>query len=61
MPSAVSGQIAELRAARERELLPRDEVRVMLERRDDDLVARAHVRATPCRRDEIERLRSCRA
>ena len=38
-----------------RELLPRDEVGVMLQRSHDDLVTRAHVRAAPRRRDEIER------
>src|SRR5215212_7509886 len=39
------------------QLLPRDEVRMMLEARDDDLVTRANVRATPRRRDQVERLR----
>ena len=37
----------ERRAALERELLPGDEVRVVLRARDDDLVARADVRAPP--------------
>ena len=55
-PSLVSVADAELRADADRELLPGDEVRVMLEPRDDDLVAGAHVRASPRRRDEVERL-----
>ena len=47
---------AKLRARRDRELLPRDEVGVVLEPRDHDLVAGAHVRPTPRGRDEVDRL-----
>jgi hypothetical protein len=52
--SAVFGELAdaEIRAALDRELLPRDEVRVMLERRDDYLVSGADVVTSPCRSDE---------
>src|SRR5215212_4421620 len=38
------------------ELLPGDEVRVMLESSDDDLISRADIRATICRCNEIDRL-----
>jgi hypothetical protein len=47
----------EPRAPRQRELLPGDEVGVVLERRDDDLVALANVGVAPRRRHEVERLR----
>ena len=42
------------RAARKRELLPGDEVGVVLERGDDDLVAGLHVRWSPRGRDEVD-------
>jgi hypothetical protein len=38
------------------ELLPRDDVGVVLEPRDDDLVARADVAAPPALRDQVDRL-----
>ena len=49
-------QMRSLAPVVDRELLPGDEVGVVLEPRDDDLVAGAHVRASPRRRDEVERL-----
>src|SRR5687768_12433953 len=56
--SAVTGQLtdAEARALLDRQLLPRDEIRVMLESRDHDVVAGPDVRTPPRRRDEIDRL-----
>ena len=46
---------AQRRAFLDGELLPGDEVGVVLEPRDDDLVAGAHVGASPRRGDEVER------
>src|SRR6185369_1588928 len=45
----------QLRAFLDGELLPGDEVGVVLQSRDDDLVAGAHVDAPPRRGDEVER------
>ena len=50
----------ELRSLFQRELLPRDEVRVMLERRDDDLVSGLDVGPSPRRGNDVYRLRWCR-
>ena len=47
---------AELRALLGGELLPRHDVGVVLEVREDDLVARAEVGATPALRHEVDRL-----
>ena len=40
----------------QRELLPRNEVRVVFERRHHDLVARTNVRTAPARRHQVHRL-----
>ncbi len=50
------GHDLERRALLPRQQLPRDDVRVVLERREDDLVAGAEVLAAPRLRDEVDRL-----
>ena len=46
----------EARAAMLRELLPRDEIRMMVQRSHHDLVTFRHIRLAPCRRHEVQRL-----
>ena len=48
--------VADRRALLGRQPLPRDQVRVVLHLREEDLVALAHVRASPRVRDEVDRL-----
>ncbi len=54
-PDGVERADAERRAVREGELLPGDEVRMVLGARDHDLVARAHVGRSPCGGHDVER------
>ena len=55
-PRVVDRRDAEARALLGAELLPRDDVGVVLEPRDDDLVAGADVAAAPALRDEVDSL-----
>jgi hypothetical protein len=57
LPLVVEGDHAELRARPHRDVLPRDEVRVMLELRDDHDVARAEVHEPPGVGDQVDPFR----